>query len=311
MKSILVTGATQPLGRAVIDELMRNSVDTIVATGLEADPQLPKSVHYEAADLSHSRQIRRLMLGICREHEIDCIIHLAFHRNPGGRRAERLHVEGTRLLMRLAEEHPSVTHFVHLSSAEVYAARRDRPDLVREDNPLNFAPSAPTWIRHIVEADLTLCSRMGMAKVSVAVLRCTEILAPGTGSQLHDYLDAPLCLRPMGFDPIINILSLHDAARALVLAAIGKHSGVFNIRGHDTLTLSDLIRLRGRTPIPLPGPFIAPFYRARGTLFHKHFRYELNHWRFHFNSVLDGSRAERLLGYTPQHGIDQPTLKST
>ena len=43
----------------------------------------------------------------------------------------------------------------------------------------------------------------------------TEALAPGTGSQLYDYLESPVCLRPAGYDPMVNLLTIEDAALAL------------------------------------------------------------------------------------------------
>ena len=40
-------------------------------------------------------------------------------------------------------------------------------------------------------------------------------LVAQSGSQLHDYLQSRVCLRPMGFDPMLNVLSVDDAVRAI------------------------------------------------------------------------------------------------
>lgn len=306
MSGVLVTGATQPLGRQLVYELRRRGVESIVATGVEREATLPAGVEYVSADLSHSREVRQLLSGPCRERGIDRIAHLAFHRTPGGRRAHKLHVEATRLMLRLAEEHPNVRRFVHRSSAEVYATRTGRPDVLREDQPVNMSSTAARWVRHRVEADVAVCMRMGMTDLSVAVLRCAEILAPDMGSQLYDYLGSRLCLLPLGFDPIVNLLSLDDAAKAFALAVMSDDSGVFNIPGADTLPLTWAIRKWGRTPIGVPGATLGALYRARSAVKRTAFRYDLNRWRFHFNGVLDGTRAREVLGYAPQVPIIWP-----
>ena len=305
MSGVLVTGATQPLGQALIERLRGQGV-TVLATGIEREADLPDDVPYLRADLTHSREVRQLLHGPCVDLDIDRIAHLAFHRKPGARRAHKLHVDATRLMLRLAEEHPTMRRVVHRSTAEVYATRRDRPDLLREDHPLNMSPSASAWVRHRVEADVSVCTRMGMSQLGVAVLRCAEILAPGVGSQLYDYLGSRVCMLPFGFDPIVNLLSLEDAARAFALAVMHDESGVFNIPGADTLPLTWAIRRWGRTPVGMPGVTLGALYKARQAVRRTSFRYDLNHWRFHFNGVLDGGRAAEVLGYVPEVGIVWP-----
>jgi len=306
MSGVLITGATQPLGRRLTELLLEAGEGPVLAAGVEPEGGFPAAVEYAAVDLTHTRQIRRLLFGPALDMGVTCVVNLAHHRRPGERRARKLHVEATRLMLRLSEAHPTITRFVHRSTAEVYAARSDRPDLLREDHAVNLSPDAPAWVRHRVEADLVACTQMGMSSLGVAVLRCAEILAPDMGSQLHDYLGSRICLRPMGFDPILNLLSLEDAAQAFALAVGSEESGIFNIPGADTLTLCRAIRAWGRDTVGVPGPLMGPLYRARRATRRTAFRYDLNRWRFHFNGVLDGARARGALGYEPRHPISWP-----
>lgn len=300
MSGVVVTGATQPLGRRLIERLAGAGRGPLLAVGNESSGGFDAPVRYVQADLSRARTLRELVDGPVAELGIETLVHLAFHREPGQPRAHKLHVDATRLLLHLAEGHPTLRRFVHRSTAEVYAIRADRPDLLREDNPLELSPTAPDSVRQAVEADLTVCTRMGLAELDVLVLRCAEILADDMGSQLLDYLRARVCLRPLGFDPIQNVLSLEDATEAFFLACSTSSSGVFNIPGRDTLTLSRLIALAGARDAGLPGPLLGPAYEVRRRLFGRRFRYGPNAWRFHFNGVLDGARAARVLGYTPR-----------
>ena len=104
-------------------------------------------------------------------------------------------------------------------------------------------------------------------------MRCAEIFAPACGSQLWDYLESRVCLRPLGFDPIVNLLSVPDAVAAFTGALHARATGVFNIPGFDTLPLSRAIVEAGRADSPVPGPMLAPLYGLRRWIAGFEFRY--------------------------------------
>ena len=236
------------------------------------------------------------------------VVHTAMSRSAmaEGGGVHALNVESTRALLQLCERHPTIRRFVLKSYAEVYAVQHDLPVLIGEEHPMNLHPNAPQYVRDRVEADLHACVRMGLSPLQIVVLRCTEALSPGTGSQLFDYLESPVCLRPAGFDPMINVASLKDIVGAMHLAAVHTAQGVFNVPGYDTLPLSMAIRKWGRVGIALPSSWLTPLYRWRRRLRGHDFRYGMNRRRFHYSGVLDGRRAREVLGYVPQVGVDWP-----
>lgn len=314
----LVTGATTPLGGSIVRMLLADpEVDHVIATGVEREPPagiLPASprISFQPADLTHARTAHDLLFGAVRRLEVDTIIHLATHRSPHGTRASRLlDVEASRELLLLAERQPTVRRVLYRSGAEVYAIRHSAPDLLDEDQPLELDSSAPASVRAHVEADLTACAHIGTGRLSVTVLRLAEVLAPGQGSQLWDYLASRVCLRPLGFDPMVNLLSLDDATAAFRLALRAGAAGVFNIPGADTLPLSRITTGWGRMDVPVPGPLLAPLYRLRTRVVGLDFRYDVNMRRFHFGGMLDGRRARERLGYLPSHPIDWPAGQTT
>jgi UDP-glucose 4-epimerase len=128
------------------------------------------------------------------------------------------------------------------------------------------------------------------------------------GSQLADWLTARVALRPMGFDPMMNLLSLPDAAEALRLAVPSDAEGVLNIPGADTLPLSRLAERNGVRCVDLPGPLLGPLYRLRARANRGDFRYDLNRNRFHFGVVLDGRRAGEVLGFHPRRPLTWPAV---
>ncbi|MBI3205229.1 MAG: NAD-dependent epimerase/dehydratase family protein [Myxococcales bacterium] len=319
MNRVMVTGATTPIGRRLIERLLADPGTALVlAVGAEADPvplakRDPNRYRYRQVDLTRPRELHDLLYADGRELAVDVVVHNALHRraHDEGPRIHALNVECTRDLLSLAERHPSVRRFVFRSASAVYRLDPRRSTLLGEDDPLDLSPQAPQKVRDRVEADLTVCTRMGMSSMQIVVLRCAEILAADVGSQLYDYLGSRVCLKPAGFDPMLNLLSLEDAARALELAVRGASSGVFNVPGADVLPLSRAIERWGRVPVPLPGPLLAPLYRLRARTLGSDFRYDLNYRRFHFSAVLDGRRAQRELGYEPQHRIDWPYPQSS
>lgn len=306
---VLVVGATTPLGQVVTRRLLDDpAVEKVLEAGAERFVGAGARRDYHDCDLTRDRSVHDLVHGAARDARIDTVIHLALHRNAGdeGARIHDRNVEATRRLLRACEESAAIRRFVYVSSTAVYAVRSTGSCLLDEDAALEFDPAAPQWIRDRVEADLTVCTHVGTSRLSIAVLRLAEILAPAMGSQLWDYVQTRVCLRPIGFDPMINVLSLEDAAHAIVRAARSTEIGVFNVAGADTLPLSRLVARSGRLDVPVPGPFLAPLYRLRAGTTGLEFRYDLNLRRFHFGNQVDDARARDRLGYRPAHPIAWP-----
>jgi len=298
---VLVTGATTPLGIALIDALRADpEVEHVLAIGREHESprMIGPRLSYQRADLTRSRVLHDVLYGPARELAIDRVVHGMHHRaaSDGGRRVHAQNVEATRDLVLGCTGHPTIRRLVYRSYAEVYAHRHTTTDLLDEEEPLELDPTTPQWVRDRVEADLTVCAHFG-GPLEIAVLRLAEVLAPDMGSQLWDYLQSRVCLRPFGFDPMVNVLSMPDAVAAIVTALRSSEVGVFNIAGRDTLPLSRAIVESRRSAIPVPGPLMNPLYTLRRRLAGFDFRYDMNLRRFHFGGVLDDSRAREKLGF--------------
>lgn len=314
MISALVTGATTTVGERLIRALVADTrVRHVLAVAKEPPEQALPFAHgnrltYVQADLGRSRKVRELLFGPARDLGVEVVVHLAQHRSgyAKGKRVWADNVEALRSILDLSDRHPTIRRVVLQSYAATYKVSLDLPSMVKEDHPLNLAPSAPQYIRDRVEADLTACARMGLSSFETVVLRCAEALGPGTGSQLFDYLDAPVAFRPLGFDPMVNVASVEDIVVAMEKATHGSGEGVFNIPGFDTLPLSECVRKWGTPCIPVPGPMVRVAYNLRHTLTGSAFSYGLNRHRMHLGLVLDGKRAADVLGYTPSHPIDWP-----
>ncbi|MEM7605573.1 MAG: NAD-dependent epimerase/dehydratase family protein [Myxococcota bacterium] len=312
MSRYLVTGATTPSGLSLLRELLRRrDTKRVIAIGHEIHREAPLRdgrLTYIRLDLTRERNVRGLVFGTVKEEQIESIVHMATHRGaPTGPRSRALNVDSAQRLLRFAERTPSVRRFVYRSYSTVFNVNGRLPTRMNEDHPLRIGPGTPEYVLQRVEADLAICARMGMSRIRIAVLRCAECLAPKTGSQLWDYLQAPICPRPVGFDPMLNVLSDVDLGRALSMAATSDAQGVFTIPGWDTLPLSRIVARFGKRDVPMPGPMIAALFGLRrgagGT-----FRYAISGHQLHFGGILDGRRAEADLGYTPENPVLWPLL---
>jgi UDP-glucose 4-epimerase len=314
MISVLVTGATTPIGERLVRSLVADTrVQHVLAVGPEPPERaLPfshgKRLTYLTVDLGRERGIRELLFGPVRDLGVEVVVHLAQHSgaHDKGKRVRAQNVEALRSILDLSDRHPTIRRLVLKSHAEVYRVSLDLPVLVTEDHPLNLSADAPQYIRDRVEADLTACARMGLVDCEIVVLRCAEALGPGTGSQLFDFLDAPLALRVAGFDPMVNVATISDIVVALEKATHGSGEGVFNVPGYDTLPLSECIRKWGIRGLPLPGTLVRPLYAFRHRFRGSEFSYGINRKRMHYGLVLDGTRAREILGFSPDNPVDWP-----
>lgn len=314
MRSVLVTGAASPLGQRLVRSLLADTrVRHVLAVdNIRAEHALPFShasrLTYLAVDLRRERKVRELLFGPAADLDVEVIVHLSEHVDAfdTGRAVHAQNVESLRSILALADRHPRIRRLVVKSHAVVYRVALDLPVQVTEEHPLNLDPRAPQYVRDRVEADLTACARMGLIDCEIVVLRCAEALAPGIGSQLYDWLDAPVALRTAGFDPMVNVASPEDLVGALELATHGSGEGVFNVPGYDTLPLSEAARKWGTRAIGLPEPLITPLYRLRHRITGSEFAYGIHRDQMHLGLVLDGTRAAAVLGYRPQHPVAWP-----
>jgi UDP-glucose 4-epimerase len=313
-RSVLVTGAHTPLGLALSDALAAHcavrAVVAVYAPGQNAAVSAGPRVHWVCADLARQRDVHDLFLGAAHAHGIDTVVHMLGHADvPQQGRAATAEsgfeqvVLATRTLLMFAEQQPNIQAVIVCSSSDIYHFDSREPMLIDEDQTVELSPRAPQAVRDRAQADLMACAKIGLSRLRIAVLRCAEVLAPGCGSSLYDYLGSRVCLRPLGYDPMINVACAHDVTRAMLLAALAHPQGVFNIPGKDNLPLSELIHRAGRLGVPVPGPALSTLYGLRALTTPARFRYEKERGRFHYGGIPDGHKARAAFGYEPEDSV--------
>lgn len=299
-RAVWLSAPAAPLDRMICEALLADDrVRRVVCVYGEQDAfgagQLAR-VQCERADFSSYRSLRGLLSSQALR-DVDTVVHAI---EAGSKLATT--AESTRLLLHLSEEQASIKRFVLRSFATLYRLDSREPALIDEQHALDLT-HVPAQFQPCAEADFTVCERIGSSRLQLTVLRCAEVLSPLERGPLYGYLSSRVCLRPLGYDPMLNVLSPEDLVQAIGRAAHGDAAGVFNIPGFDTLPLSELIYSAGRIALPIPGPALAPLYALRKLLTQREFQYASDQARFHHGAVLDGSKARHLLGYVPAQPV--------
>ncbi|MBL7685232.1 MAG: NAD-dependent epimerase/dehydratase family protein, partial [Deltaproteobacteria bacterium] len=138
------------------------------------------------------------------------------------------------------------------STTDVYGARPDNPNFLTEDHPTRGGIQNK-YLADKIDAEK---SALKLAKkhpeMTVTILRPCHVLGPTTQSYKTVYLARPFILTMMGYDPLMQFVHESDVIRAYNIAIEKDCPGIFNIVGKGLLPLSQVIRLLGKIPVPLP-----------------------------------------------------------
>jgi UDP-glucose 4-epimerase len=241
---------------------------------------------------------------------VDVVVHLAFlqHpiRTPGY--AHELEALGTLQLLhaiRRIARTGAPPHLVLGSSTLVYGARSTNPAFLREDAPLAAARNYPL-VGEKIDAERELRRVQEETGIAATVLRFAPLLSAGARTLAGRYFSLPAAPTILGFNPMMQLLSVDDGVEALALAVDragtlgGRGPGaVFNICAGGVVPLHTAIRLCGRRAVPLVrfaanGMVDALFSTGLAIAPSAHLDY-LQH-----PCVADGERAARELGFTPR-----------
>lgn len=294
--SVVVTGVGQPLGEAAARGLAEVAGRLV---GMDiAEPARPvEGMEFVPADIRDPLSLRSLQT-----IAPQVIVHLALSPSPGragGRAAMKdRNVIGTMRLMSAARHVPRLTKLVVRSSSAVYGADPEDPALFVEGMPARSVPHGYTKDAIELEEYVRRFARR-RPEVSVTILRFANLIGAMARSPIADYLSLPVVPTAMGFDPRMQFLHEDDAVAVLRRMVVEDHPGTFNVAGQGVLLLSQVIRICGRVPLPLPLPLTGLLgvaaRRTRVVDFPEdQFRLVV------YGRVMDGSKLRAALGDVPR-----------
>jgi UDP-glucose 4-epimerase len=300
--AVLITGISGNLGRVLAKVLHRS--ERVVGLDRRPFPGAPKDLEVHNLDIR-----KRKVEDTFRRGEIKALVHMAIMHDPRLPQAEHhsFNVLGTKAVLSFAAKH-GVTKVVVLSSTNVYGPQPENDNFLTEESPLLGSQRFPN-IRDLVEVDMYAQQYMWKEPaVETVIVRPVHIVGPSVKNAPSNYLRLQRPWTVAGFDPMVQLIHEEDVARAVVLALQPGRRGVYNIVGPGELPLSAVLRELGRAPIPVPHLLARP-------LLDKLFQYrlagfpsaELDHLQF--LCTVDGSRAEKELGYRPSFTLRE-TIRS-
>lgn len=292
--AVVVTGISGNLGREVAKQL--HLKERVIGLDRRPFPGRPKDVEHVQVDLRKKKAEE-----VFRHNHVRAVIHMGILHDPrlSAEDHHSFNVLGTTRILEYAARY-GVQKVVVLSSADVYGPSPDNSNFLTEDAPLMAASRFPS-LRDLIAVDMMANGFFWRhPEIETVVLRPVHIVGSAIKNAPSNYLrlERPWVLA--GFDPMVQLIHMEDAASALVEAVAVGRKGVYNVVGPGQVPLSTVLRELRRHPIPVPHLVARPLLRR---LFKYHLASfppeELDH--IQFLCMVDGARWSRDTGLKPRY----------
>ena len=298
-RRVLITGVGSFFGGELARRLERDDeVEHIV--GL--DTRRP-GARLERTELIHADIRDPKIAGLIAPTRVDTVVHNQIVRQPGPGMSPRtmhdINVIGSLQLLAACEKVDSIRTFVVRGSAGIYGAEPHAPQFFTEDMARLF-PLRTRFQRDVGEIENyfeTFARRH--PGVTCTMLRYQPAIGAGVDTQISRYLTMPVVPTHLGFDPRLQVVHASDAVDALAVAVRNPVRGPVNVAGPGTIGVTRMVRLAGRTTLPLVGPFFGPVTSAAKRVglpvLSEDFGRLLRHGR-----AVDIRRLEEEVGFSPR-----------
>ncbi len=305
MARVLVTGGNGFLGSGVLEALAAlvesgsGGVETVVCGDLALPRHPLPDVVYEVCDVTSATVVD----AVISRHRIDTVVHLASIVNPGQattREMEyRIDVEGSRNVLHgcLAN---NVKRLIVSSSGAAYGYHADNPAWLREGDALR-GNDAFAYAQHkrLVE-EMLAEARAEHPELEQTVFRIGTILGAHVDNQITALFEKKRILKIAGSESPFVFIWNEDVVGAIVQAVTGPVTGVFNVAGDGSLTISELARMLGTPVRELPAWLVSLALRVGHALrLTVHGPEQLAFLRY--RPVLANDKLKREFGYRPRY----------
>src|SRR5579863_1882247 len=210
---VVVTGISGNLGRTLAKLLHRRG-ERILGIDRRPFPGKPKDLEMNQLDLR-----KRKAEDVFRRGNVRAVIHMGIMHDPrmSGEEHHSFNVVGTTRLLEYCAKY-NVRRVVVLSSANVYGPSPDNSNFLTEDAPL-MAASRFSGVRDLIEVDMLAHGFFWKhPNIDTVIVRPVHIVGPHIKNAPSNYLRLRRPWMLAGFDPIVQLVHVEDAARALVEA---------------------------------------------------------------------------------------------
>ncbi|WP_437594560.1 NAD-dependent epimerase/dehydratase family protein [Sorangium sp. So ce1000] len=308
---IALTGAASFLGRNLIGILEEDPrIARVVAIDIKRPDTGGSKLRMHTVDLTEPASEERVAEVLAAE-QVDTLVHLCFLSSPTPATAwaHELESVGTMHLLHGARQ-ASLRKLILWSQTILYGAHPTNPNFLTEKHPLRADPDE-RFFADKMAAERELNAFGAKAKgTTVTILRTAPILGPTVQNYVTRFLARRLVMTMLGFDPLWQFIHEVDAIAAFKLAIDSDFPGTFNIVGDGVLPLSTIVRLAGRTAVPVlhsaAGPLVSALWAAHASIAPPSF---LRYLRY--LCVADGEKAAQVMGFRPVYTTREALLDYT
>jgi UDP-glucose 4-epimerase len=304
------------MGRRVLITGVAGFWGTELARCLERSPEVEYiaglDVRPPAADLIRTEFIRAdirnpLVSKLLPQTGVDTVVHCDVLLVPEpGKAPQQLHdinVIGSLQLLAACEKTETVRTIIVRGSSAIYGAEPNAPEFFTEDMARRF-PFRTRFQRDIGELESyfeNFSRRFG--HVTVTILRYQPTLGIAIDSPLTRYLQQPVVPTQLGYDPLLQFVHAEDAVGALEAAVMRPVRGPVNVAGAGSVSLSRLLRLAGKVPLPVPAPLFSAALAFGGRLGLGRLPPEAVPW-LRNGLTIDCTRLEQEVGFKPRTTLE-------
>jgi UDP-glucose 4-epimerase len=296
MTTVLINGIGGALGATIARQLSAHPEVSVLGLGRSMPPAPIGRAEWLSAKLSSGQLVELL-----RAEQVAVVIHVDFlgAEEPAQSReaAVQQNVLGSMELLGACVA-AGVRRVVLRSHSGVYGAAPTNPTFIQESRR-TVRSGHSGIVRDFAEVEQFVADFAPQhPKLAIVALRCAPLV--GAWSPMVGYLTQPGPRTLFGFDPIIQLLHIEDAAAAFVAAVDAPVSGAFNLAAADTLSLTQAIRLVGQQPLATLEPLVDLAAMLGDRTLLRHWPYDISFLRH--SCVVDTQRAHAELGWAPAHG---------
>ena len=250
---IAVSGASSFLGRNLVGLLESDDATAkIVVVDVQAPRTAGSKTRFYQLDLTQPAVDARVA-EILGAEEVDTFVHLAFLSSPShaGAWAHELESVGTMHVLNACREQ-RIQKFILRSQTALYGAHASNPNFLTESHAVRGLPHTQFLADKIDAEKETRKFAQSAPHACTTILRFAPVLGPTANNFLTRWLSRRFVPTVLGFDPLLQFVHEMDALAALKLAIARDVPGTFNVIGDGVLPVSTVVKLAGRTALPMP-----------------------------------------------------------
>lgn len=307
--TIALTGTAGFVGSSLLRELEKDPrYKKVIAIDFRKPPFETRKTKFYRLDLTETLADSKL-LEILDKENVETVIHTAFPVSPPHDLAwaHELVSVGTMYVLDACAASRKVRKFIMASTTEVYGAHPTNPNFLSEEHPLRGGFKS-RFLRDRIEAETQVQKYAKKhPETVVTILRPCTILGPHIKNYKTSWLQRPVILTVMGYDPLFQSVHEDDVIRAFKMAIDKDYPGVFNVVGDGVIPLSKALKLAGKLTVAIPAPVLYPMTQLAWYL--NIFPAPASRLDFlKYILVADGEKAKKIMGFVPQHSTKEALL---